>query len=96
MVLLEEYGMTALDKNPGRKVIAQYTIRIESGKLRLFFRDNGMIFDISDADTAITSFRSYIVASVMETYRNKKYLITVGYNRLMLEIDSSHDNIKQL
>lgn len=87
MILFEEYGMTALDKNFGKSVIAQYTIRIENDKLKLFFRDNGAIFDISDADTRITSFRAYIVASVMETYRNKKYLTTVGYNRLMLEID---------
>lgn len=44
-------------------------------------RDDGDIFDITDADSKITSFRSYIVANVMEAHKGRRNLTTTSFNR---------------
>lgn len=87
-VLIEELGLLILEKNggldktkPGKKIHAECTLMIEPDAVRIILRDSGIIFDITDADARVSSFRQFFVASVMERQRFKAYLTTTGYNR---------------
>ena len=44
-------------------------------------RDEGEIFDITDTESDITSFRSYIVANVMAAHKGRRNLTTTSFNR---------------
>lgn len=80
MLLIEELEMLVLEKNPGRKVMAECTLIIGE-EIQLIFRDNGVLFDITDEDSAISSMRSYLVANMMVYQKRKNHLVTTSYNR---------------
>ena len=87
-ILIEELGLLILEKNGGldktkhgKKIHAECTLMIEPNTVRIILRDSGIIFDITDADARVSSFRQFFVASVMERHRSKAYLTTTGYNR---------------
>lgn len=81
MLLTEELEMLVMGKNSGRKVTAECTLIIGED-IQLIFRDNGVLFDITDADGTISSMRSYLVANMMEyQVRRKNHLVTTSYNR---------------
>ena len=50
-------------------------------EIQLIFRDNGVLFDITDEDSAISSMRSYLVANMMVYQKRKNHLVTTSYNR---------------
>lgn len=80
MLLTEELEMLVLEKNTGKKVMAECTLIIGE-EIQLIFRDNGILFDITDADSSITSLRSYLVANMMVYQKRKNHLVTTSYNR---------------
>lgn len=80
MLLTEELEMLILEKNPGRKILSECTLMIRDD-IQLIFRDNGVLFDITDEDSSITSLRSYLVANLMVRQRRKNHLVTTSYNR---------------
>ena len=47
----------------------------------LFARDDGEIFDITDSDQEISSLRTFLVASIMESQSGRLNLVTTGFNR---------------
>ena len=49
--------------------------------IAIAMRDEGEIFDITDTDSYITSFRSYIVANVMAAHKGRRNLTTTSFNR---------------
>ena len=79
MLLTEELEMLVLEKNPGKQVMAECTL-ILGEDIQLIFRDDGVLFDITDSDGTISSMRSYLVANIMISQR-RKHLVTTGYNR---------------
>ena len=80
-LMVEEVFMTVRDRNPkGRRLFGEVTIDLNDGIL-MTLRDDGVIFDITDADARISSLRTYLVASVMERHRDRINLVTAGFNR---------------
>jgi len=79
-LLVEETMMAVRDRNGQKPVIAEATLDLNEG-VSLVLRDDGEIFDITDADQNISSLRSYLVASLMENQPNRRNLTTTGFNR---------------
>lgn len=80
-LMVEEVFMAVLERNPGRRrILGEVTLDLNDGVL-LTLRDDGMIFDITDADAEVSSLRTYLVASVMERHRQRVNLVTAGLNR---------------
>lgn len=82
-MITEEVLMLIIDKNEGAKkpVHAECTIITEPKGVKLIIRDSGRLFDITDADIPVDSFRQYVVSSLMLNQNEKMYMITTGYNR---------------
>ncbi len=80
LVLIEEAFMYIKDKNPGKKIYGECSIIIEE-KIKIIFRDNGVIFNMTDPDSQLSSFRSFFVACLMEHYADKANLPTTSYDR---------------
>lgn len=82
-IITEDMLMLIEEKNKDSKkpIRAECTVIREDDGLRLIFRDSGVIFDITDADTAVDSFRQYVIANLMIKQEEKLYMTTTGYNR---------------
>lgn len=79
-LLTEEVLLVVCDRNVGREICAEVTLDLNDG-VRLTLRDDGTIFDITDADARISSLRSFLVASIMERQPGRLNLVTTGFNR---------------
>ncbi len=79
-LLIEETFMLIVEKNPGKKILAECTTDLNDD-VCLILRDSGVIFDITDTDLYVSSLRAFVVAGVMERQKKKAYLTTTGYNR---------------
>ena len=79
-LMTEEVFMAVKDRNRGRTVLGEATLDLNDG-VQLTLRDDGEIFDITDADQQISSLRTFLVASVMERQKNRLNLVTTGFNR---------------
>ena len=79
-LMTEEVLMAVKDRNAGRRVIGEAVLDLTDG-VTLTLRDDGEIFDITDADAQISSLRSFLVASVMERHAGRVNLVTTGFNR---------------
>ena len=82
-VIIEDMLMMICEKNSGSKtpLNAECTIIREADGVRIIIRDSGVIFDITDTDGSIDSFRQYIVSNLMLNQDRKLYMTTTGYNR---------------
>ena len=69
------------NRKPKKDILAECTIIFEEDGIRLIFRDTGLIFDFTDDDTRVESFRSYVVSRMLGTTNFKNYITTTGYNR---------------
>ena len=79
-LMTEEVFMAVRDRNAGRKVRAEVTLDLNDG-VQLTLRDDGELFDITDADQKISSLRTFLVASIMEAHPGRRNLVTTGFNR---------------
>ena len=80
-LMVEEVFMTVRERNPNRRrLIGEVTLDLNDG-IVMTLRDDGIIFDITDADAKVSSLRTYLVASVMERHRDRINLVTAGFNR---------------
>ena len=77
---VEEALMVVRDRNAGRRIKAEITVDLNDG-LTLVLRDDGEIFDITDADARISSLRSYLVSNLMTVLPSRRNLTTTGFNR---------------
>lgn len=90
MLLIEEIGMMIIERNPDKRVLAEYTIELHDDKsAKLTVRDNGEIFDITDADTDVKSWRSYFLSRYMLLIRKRKNLTTTSFNRNIFEVSAN-------
>lgn len=82
-VTTEDMLMMIKERNADAKkpLRAECTIILEDDGVRLILRDSGVIFDITDTDNDIDSFRQYIVSNLMLNQERKLYMTTTGYNR---------------
>ena len=78
--------MAVKDRACGRRLLGEVTVDLNSGVL-VTLRDDGEIFDITDADLQITSLRGYLVASMMCAHDGRTNLITTGFNRNIFRFD---------
>ena len=72
--------MAVKDRNRGKRILGEVTLDLNDG-VRLVLRDDGAIFDITDADAEISSLRTFLVASIMESQAGRLNLVTTGFNR---------------
>ena len=79
-LMTEEVFMAVKDRNKGRTVLGEVTLDLNDG-VKLILRDDGEIFDITDADQEISSLRTFLVASIMENQSGRLNLVTTGFNR---------------
>lgn len=79
-LLVEEALMIVKDRNVGRRILAEVTVDLRDG-LRLVLRDDGGIFDITDADARVSSLRSYLVSNLMAATPGRRNMLTTGFNR---------------
>ncbi len=80
-LMVEEVLMAVKDRNGDRRVRAEVTLDLNDDEVALVIRDDGELFDITDADARITSLRTFLVASVMESMPGRLNLTTTGFNR---------------
>jgi len=80
-LMVEEVFMTVRERNPpGRRLQGEVTLDFNDG-IVMTLRDDGVLFDITDADAKVSSLRAFLVASVMERQTNRLNLVTSGFNR---------------
>lgn len=80
-LILEESYMTIMERNEGKKVLTECNLLISDQSLRLITRDNGRIFDITDANAKVKDLRSYVLARLMENNPGRSNTTTVSFNR---------------
>ena len=79
-LLVEESLMVIKERNAGRPVFAEVTLDLNDG-IVLTLRDDGVIFDITDADARVSGLRTYLVATMMQHQSEKSNILTTGFNR---------------
>ena len=84
-LLVEEALMVVRDRNAGKSIKAEVTVDLNEG-LTLILRDDGQIFDITDADARVSSLRSYLVSNLMTAIPNRRNLTTTGFNRNVFKL----------
>ena len=84
-LLVEEALMVVHDRNAGRRIKAEVTVDLNDG-LTLVLRDDGEIFDITNADASVSSLRSYLVSNLMTAIPNRRNLTTTGFNRNVFKL----------
>ena len=82
-LFVEEIGLTVLEKNKQAKkpVLIELSLFFEDGSVLIIERDSGKLFDITDPDIRIDGLSSLIISGLMESQKEKAYLVTTGYNR---------------
>ena len=80
-LMVEEVFMTVRGRNPKRRrLLGEVTLDLNDGVV-MTLRDDGVIFDITDADAKVSSLRTYLVASVMRQQNGRLNMVTAGFNR---------------
>ena len=87
MLLFEELFMLLYEKNTGTAILGECALLLAGDTVRMITRDTGVIFDLSDADLAVSSLGSYVLSSVAEKVTSRKrHLVTMGFNRNVFEV----------
>ena len=84
-LLVEEVLMAVLGRNAGKRIKAEITVDLNDG-LELVIRDDGEIFDITDADARVSSLRSYLVSNLMTAIPGRRNVTTTGFNRNVFKL----------
>ena len=93
-LMVEEVFMVVKDRNGARTVLGEATLDLNGDGAALILRDDGEVFDITDADARITSLRTYLVASVMEAMPGRLNLTTTGFNRNVFRFNGTRLTLK--
>lgn len=84
-LLVEEALMIVRDRNSGKSIKAEVTVDLNDG-LMLVLRDDGEIFNITDADARVSSLRGYLVSNLMTVIPSRRNLTTTGFNRNIFKL----------
>ncbi len=85
-LLVEEALMVVRERNAGKRILAEITIDLNDDAVVLVLRDDGVIFDLTDADAQISSLRTYLVSNLMVKIPYRRNLTTIGFNRNIFRI----------
>ena len=87
MLVLEEVLMLVYEKNKGKKILGECAMTMSPKKVLLVLRDNGVEYDLTDANMDIESFRCYIAPRILRQWTHEgKHLMTMSFNRNCLEV----------
>jgi hypothetical protein len=83
---VEEIGLTILEKNRHKKKppLIEFSLFFEEDSVLIIERDSGELFDLTDPDIPIKGLSGFILGGLMESHKEKAYLVTTGYNRNMI------------
>ena len=84
-LLIAETLMLVKDRNAGRRTHAEISVDWSNG-ITVVIRDDGKLFDITDADSTASSLRSYLVANLMVAIPARRNMTTTGFNRNMFKL----------
>ena len=85
-LLVEETLMTVSERNAGKRTKAEVSVEFDGGTVTLAIRDDGTIFDITDADARVSSLRSYLVSNLMTAIPRRRNLTATGFNRNLFKL----------
>ena len=90
-LFVEEIGLTILERNRNAKkpILIELSLFFEAGSVLIMERDSGMLFDLTDPDAQINGLSGFILSGLMESHREKAYLVTTGYNRNMIRFSQT-------
>ena len=90
-LFVEEIGLTVLEKNKQTKkpLLFEISLFFEEDSVLIIERDSGELFDITDPDTAVKGLSGYVLSGLMESHKEKAYLVTTGYNRNMIRFQTT-------
>lgn len=80
-LILEDSYMTIMEYNSGKKVTTECNLLISDNCLKMITRDNGRIFDITDANAKVKNIRSYVLSLYMERNSERTNTTTISFNR---------------
>lgn len=85
-LFIEEIGLTIIERNKKAKkpVLIELSLFFENDSVLIIERDSGDLFDITDPDLQIKGLSGFILSGLMESHKEKAYLVTTGYNRNMM------------
>ena len=87
MLLIEDLSLLTAERNRDpEKLCAEWTLLVDEKVLRMIYRDCDEVEDLTDSDEKVSSLRSFVVSSYMEKQKSRKYLMSVGMNRTVLEL----------
>jgi len=79
-LIIEDALVYTQGKNT-KKVCCECTLLVSDKRIRLITKDNGVIFDMSQAADASLDLRCYILGRVMDQTSEKSYTTTISFNR---------------
>ena len=90
----EEIGLTVLDINKQSKdpILVELSLFFENDQVLIVERDSGVLFDLTDPDAPVKGLSCFLLSSLMETHKDKAYLVTTGYNRNMIRFAKENQN----
>lgn len=89
MLLVEECSMSVVDLNGKKssKVLVEVSFVVDGESVRMVLRDTGDSRDITDSDAKVAGLRSFVIAGLMQSYEDRRYLNTIGCNRAAFVFD---------
>ena len=90
----EEIGLTVLDINKQSKdpISVELSLFFEDNQVLIVERDSGVLFDLTDPDAPVKGLSGFLLSGLMETHKDKAYLVTTGYNRNMIRFAKENQN----
>ena len=82
-LFVEEVGIAIIDKNSQKKKapLIEYSLFYEEDSVLIIERDSGELFDLTNPDNPIEALNMFVLDALMESHKEKAYLVTTGYNR---------------
>ena len=97
-LVIEESLMLIREKNPGEKdgLSAECALILEDKGIRVILRDSGKVFNPTDTEAYIRTFRQYIVSQILTVIPDRKqYIASSGYNRCEFFFEKENADMKR-
>ena len=85
MLLIEEYGMSILEGNPGKKNYMEITYMEDKEGASLIFRDSGRAENLTDEER-VESLRGYVLDTYVGVMKNTDYMKVLGCSRKIYDL----------
>ena len=67
-----------------KEILFELSLFFEEDSVLIVERDSGELFDATDTDMHIKGLSGFILSGLLESHKEKTYLVTTGYNRNMI------------